>query len=138
VKLALLRPDTLADKKPILELAELLERAQPDSNGYPWFLLARGIALYRAERYDESARWLEKMRALPNPPELSATMAGLFLAMGRVKQHRPEDAKKLLAETEAELAKADAKPPESVWINRVQCHAVLPEVQKAVAEAGKK
>ena len=88
-------------------------------------------------RYDESANRLEKMRALPNLPEVSRTMAGLFLAMDRVHQKRLAEAKKLLAEAEAELAAADKRFAEGIWLNRAQCYAVLPEVRKAISDAEK-
>jgi hypothetical protein len=69
---------------------------------------------------------------------MSRTLTALFLAMDRMKQNRPDDAKKLLAQAEAELTAAEKKPAEGIWLDRAQCYAVLPEVRKAISDTEKK
>jgi WD40 repeat protein len=132
VKLGLLLPDILPDPKPAIELSELLEKAKPDQQHYHWFALSRGIALYRAGRWNESAQKLEKVCSMSKLPGLCDTMAKLFLAMDRVQQKRPDEAKTLLTEAEGEIAAAEKDPSQYPSISRAQCRAVLPEVQRVV------
>jgi WD40 repeat protein/tetratricopeptide (TPR) repeat protein len=128
----LLTPGTLPDPAPALRLAERLEKADPADPHYPWALVNRGVALYRAGRFDEAAGWLEKARALKRSPPHRVALAGLFLAMVRSKNGRPDEARKLLAEAGRLVERMAKEPWNYGWLDRVQCRAAWQEAKTTV------
>jgi tetratricopeptide (TPR) repeat protein len=133
VKSCLIARDTLPDPTPAIRLAERLEKADPAEPFYPWLLVSRGIALYRAgSAVDEAVTWLARARAVNQPPLLCAALADLFLAMARARQGRADEARQSLAEAVRFLETADREPWNHEWVNRVHCRAVLREAQEKV------
>jgi WD40 repeat protein len=128
----LLAPDVLPDPAPALRLAERLEKAGPADGHYPWALVNRGVALYRAGRFDAAAGWLEKARALKKAPPHRVALAGLFLAMVRGKQGRADEARKLLAEAGRLVERVEKEPWNYGWLDRVQCRAAWQEAKTTV------
>jgi WD40 repeat protein len=132
VESCLIAPDTLADPAPALRLAKRLETAKATDPSYPWFAVARGIALYREGRLDEAAAWIEKVRIRKPKPAFCAVHADLFLAMIRARQHQGDEARKLLDDAARALDAVDRGIWRNEWVNRVQCQAVLREARQTV------
>jgi WD40 repeat protein len=132
VKSCLIAPDTLPDPAPALRLAERLEQVRPGDANYAGLRVTRGLALYRAGRFDAAADWLARTRAGSPQPALCSALGGLFLAMARARQGRPEEARQALAEAARLLDAADREPWNHDWVNRVHCRAALQEAKRTV------
>src|SRR5262249_53011744 len=92
-KTCLLAADAVDDLQPVIRLAEQAVTATEKSAGYRWFLLARGMADYRAGEFAAAVERLGKCVA-PGAEELyrDAT-AHLFLAMAHSRLHHPNEAR---------------------------------------------
>jgi WD40 repeat protein len=132
VKSCLIDPDALPDPAPAIRLSGQLEKARPADPNYPWFAVARGIGLYRANRFEEAAEWLGRARIRKPKPVLCGALADLFLAMIHARQHQPDEARKLLADAVRALDEEEKQPDVASWVHRVHCRAALREARKTV------
>jgi WD40 repeat protein/Tfp pilus assembly protein PilF len=108
----LLAPGAVGDNKLLVELAEKAVKGQNNYN----YQNTLGVALYRAERYDEAVQALERARKLSPAPvagqrldqaaravlpgEDGTAVDWLFLAMSHHRLEHTEEAKKWLAKAE--------------------------------------
>jgi serine/threonine protein kinase len=82
----LLAPDAVSDLGPVLRLAERAVTGSEGASTYPWFLLTRGMAAYRAGQFTNAIERMNKVLSLggevwyDNSPLIAGT-ARLFLAM---------------------------------------------------------
>jgi serine/threonine protein kinase/WD40 repeat protein len=88
------------DRNKLARLFDLTVAKQPDHPARPWFLLARGLAEYRAARWTAAAGWLEKSLARPSgcpPPVYVQASARFVLAMTQQRQGQGEAVQATLA-----------------------------------------
>jgi WD40 repeat protein len=134
VKLSLLKPGTLEDIRPVLELARGQGKVDEKDPLWPWFVLAEGLTHYRAGRLDNAANCLERVRQGRGRMSDAGTVAGLVLALTRARQGKQEEGRRLLAEVDRTLV---AGGP-IAWIERVHAKALREEARAVVEGRGKK
>jgi WD40 repeat protein/tetratricopeptide (TPR) repeat protein/predicted Ser/Thr protein kinase len=132
VKTCLIDPDALPDPTPAERLAGRLAKADPAHPYTPWFLGARGLALYRAGRPAEAIPLLNRVRAA-RPHVYCAALADLVLALAYGKD-RPAVARQVLAEAEhfLDTAAKNAESYDSAWLDRLHCRTLLREAKAEV------
>ena len=112
-KAACLRPSTNAVLlAKILHIAQRAVELGKSDQGLPWFQLGLGLAEYRNGQYAEAERPLSIAEQSNQGREMQAT-ASLFRAMCLFRQGKPEEARKLFSQAEAQmppLPKDESKP----------------------------
>jgi tetratricopeptide (TPR) repeat protein len=96
-KSCLLQPDAVEDQKLVQKLAELAVTKTEKNTYYPYFMLAKGMAEYRAGNPRIAINWLRKCMKLPSisqPPYKS--LAQLFLAMSYHRLGQDKEARETL------------------------------------------
>ncbi|HEV3005826.1 MAG TPA: serine/threonine-protein kinase, partial [Pirellulales bacterium] len=95
-KLCLLVPGALTDPAPAFELAELAVDEGYQTPYEVWFYLVRGLADYRAGRFDEAQSWLQQCQAVPDT--IRGPTARLVESMALARLGRTEEARTALGE----------------------------------------
>jgi len=99
-KTCLLVPDAVGDLGPVLELADRAVTGTEQNPCYFWFLLARGMADYRAGHFVNAIDWLNKALSVNRegryPSRSLAATAHLFLAMAHHRLGRVHEARHAL------------------------------------------
>jgi tetratricopeptide (TPR) repeat protein len=105
-KCCLLLPDAVsaADFDRVQKLAERAVTGTENNGYYRFFVLARGLADYRAGRHAEAVRWLERFPLQADGIHWDATKFAV-LAMACQRLGRAEEAEAALARAQAILAK---------------------------------
>jgi WD40 repeat protein/serine/threonine protein kinase/tetratricopeptide (TPR) repeat protein len=125
----LLRPDTVSDWGPVLELAELAHRS--DAN-QPGFLETLGAVLYRAGRFREALDRLNEV--VTKQGEGSPWLTQLFLAMAHHRLGHADDAKRWLAKAVEQFEKIE-KGAASPWYYRIMWRSLREEAEALLKEA---
>jgi tetratricopeptide (TPR) repeat protein len=116
-KTCLLAPGAVRDLKPVMELAEQAVTGTEKNGCYGWFLLARGMADYRAGRFAGALTWINKCLAADSqyqPASLDAT-AWLIAAMAHHQLGRPEPAGAALDQALKMMAQQSPGDPGVDW-----------------------
>jgi tetratricopeptide (TPR) repeat protein len=92
----LVLPGVIEDSNKLAELSDRAVTKRPDNPVMAWCLLARGWADYRAGRWADGARWLEKSLA-NQPPVYVQAEAHFLLAMTHQRRGQPEAARASMA-----------------------------------------
>ncbi len=133
-KTCLLVPDAVADLAPVLRLADRAVTGTEKSSNYGYFVLAKGLAEYRAGRNAEAVNWEERLR--PGTRNHDSDVAALaVLAMAQHHLGRGEQAFAALDKAEAILAKKMADPGAGRpfgrdWDDWLRCRILLDEAGK--------
>jgi WD40 repeat protein/serine/threonine protein kinase/tetratricopeptide (TPR) repeat protein len=98
-KTGLLLPGATEDRNKLAQLINLAVTKQPDHPDMPWFLMARGLAEYRAGRWADAAGWLEKSLA-DQPPVYVQASGRILLAMTQHRRGQTEAARATLAQAQ--------------------------------------
>jgi len=85
-------PDAVRDLRPVMDMADraVAPGDKDDPSLLAWRALAKGMADYRARRFDSAARWLHKAIVQGEPSR--DTTAYFYLAMAEFKAGRGPDA----------------------------------------------
>jgi tetratricopeptide (TPR) repeat protein len=113
-KTCLLIPDAVSDLRPALQLAERAVSGTEQHHGYRWFLLAKGMADYRARKFANALDPLNKTLSLEGEPWYHSWpylkgMALLFLAMAHHRLGQADQAQKAFHQA---LEEMEQKYPE--------------------------
>jgi WD40 repeat protein/serine/threonine protein kinase len=136
-KTCLLMPDAVRDLQPVLKLADVALTGTEAHGDYRWFLLARGMADYRAGRFVEAIDRLKKVLSPSIIVNLYRdTMAHLFLAMAHQKLGKSDEARSALDRARELVAQKFPKPDgvglDDSWDDWLRCQIVLREAEKVV------
>ena len=96
-KANLLLPPPPAELPRLVALADRAVRLGADDPLFPYYLLTRGMAAYRAGAFDEATDWLGRVLGTTLPPLYKAT-ARTFLAMSAYRLGHADRARSLLDE----------------------------------------
>jgi uncharacterized protein HemY len=118
-----LGPNSVADFKPVLRLAEMTVAQSPND---PNLLNALGAVLYRAGRSEEAIKRLQDSVANSRTKQGSA-FDWLFLALAHAKLGHAEEANRCLAKA-SEFSKALRKP----WSQQLEFDILHREAEAAV------
>src|SRR5262249_38914293 len=103
-KTCLLMPGAIRDLKSVLKLADQAVTGTQKHGDYRWFLLARGMADYRADQYADAIDRMKKV-LLPGAEDLYRDpMADLFLAMAHHQRGQADESRKALDKARALMA----------------------------------
>ncbi len=133
-KTCLLVPDAVADLAPVLRLADRAVTGTEKSSNYGFFVMAKGLAEYRAGRNAEAVNWVERLtRGAGNHDSDVAALA--VLAMAQHQLGRREQACAALDKAEAIVAKKMADPGAGRpfgrdWDDWLRCRILLDEAGK--------
>jgi WD40 repeat protein/serine/threonine protein kinase len=136
-KACLLLPDAVEDQKLVQQLAERAVTNTDKHNYYPFFMLAKGFAEYRAGHPEQAIDWLRKSLKSPDISEPAySTLAQLFLAMAYHRLGRPDEAGQALAQARAAIAaerenwkRDNAAKGNADWLRAM---SVLPEAESLI------
>jgi non-specific serine/threonine protein kinase/serine/threonine-protein kinase len=112
----------------------------------PWAVTLKGLAEFRAGRFDDAAEWLEKARRLETTRPRKGRWPALFavtellLAMSNHRLGRPDEAQAAFDRAcriiEAEVAAPDSGETSTpVFENRLICHTILREARAVLPAA---
>jgi WD40 repeat protein len=132
VKLSLLGRDAFPDSARVLKLARRLDRAKPGEFAYEWLALARGLALYREQKYDGAVEWLKRGKAEKQPNALCQLTLDMVLTLARAKQGKLDEARRLLAGVEK--AWQIQQQAGWHWLELEQARFLLAEVREVVGK----
>jgi hypothetical protein len=109
-KTCLLAPDAVSDLGPVLKLADLAVTGITEQTGYyRWFVLAKGMAEYRAGHYAAAIDWLNRVSPQIDGERRDATVfAVLAMANHRLASAQGADATRLDKEARKALQHAKA------------------------------
>src|SRR5262249_49524444 len=132
-KTCLLMPGAIRDLKSVLKLADQAVTGTQKHGDYRWFLLARGMADYRADQYADAIDRMKKV-LLPGAEDLYRDpMADLFLAMAHHQRGQADESRKALDKARALMAQRFPKPDKeglgNNWDDWLRCQIVLREVE---------
>ena len=135
-KTCLLVPDAVADLAPALALADRAVTGTEKSGNYHYFVLAKGLAEYRAGRNAEAVSWEERLAPNVGGRDVDAS-AFAVLAMAQHKLGRREQAVAAFDKAEAVVAKRMADPGAGRpfgrdWDDWLRCRILLDEARKLV------
>jgi tetratricopeptide (TPR) repeat protein len=140
-KACLLAPDAVADMTPVFQLADRGVTGTEAHSAYRWFLLARGLAHYRAGEFDQA---LERLRKSVAPDRaLFINAAGLFItAMAHERLGQTTQAREALAKGREILEQEGVPTLESGelgpgWHDWLNCQILRREAESLI-EAGKR
>jgi WD40 repeat protein/formylglycine-generating enzyme required for sulfatase activity/tetratricopeptide (TPR) repeat protein/tRNA A-37 threonylcarbamoyl transferase component Bud32 len=135
-KTCLLLPDAVPDLGPVLELARRPLAGTEKDVAYPWFLICKALAEYRAGRFDAAVEGLN--HAAPNPKggSLDAT-AYVILALAEHRRGRPAEARQALVRAQVIQAQSwvrvgGGQPLSGDWDNWLRCEALRREAEALV------
>jgi tetratricopeptide (TPR) repeat protein len=111
-------------------LADLAVTKGADSPPLPWYQLARGMAAYREDKFQDAANWLQKVRDSTGSTAPCKTAALLFLAMS---QSRLEELGKARESLESARGSLKAKTPDS-WHDWLICEIALREAETVIGQ----
>src|SRR5262249_33048188 len=100
-KTCLLVPNAVPNLSPVLQLAERAVTGTEKQAIYRWFLLARGMADYRAGRFAGAVDPLRKSLSPRGQEVYLDGMAYLFLALAHHRMGQAEEARQSLAKARA-------------------------------------
>jgi serine/threonine protein kinase/Flp pilus assembly protein TadD len=133
-KTCLLVPDAVADLAPVLRLADRAVTGTEKSSNFGYFVLAKGLAEYRAGRNAEAVNWEERLS--PGARNRDTDVAALaVLAMAQHRLGRGQQALAALDKAEAIIAKKMADPGAGRplgrdWDDWMRCRILLDEAGK--------
>jgi WD40 repeat protein/serine/threonine protein kinase/tetratricopeptide (TPR) repeat protein len=134
-KIGLLLPASPEDGARLSTLAELAVMRGADSPLLPWFQFARGMADYRAGRFDEAAGVFRAV-AESDTNELLRPAVQFFQAMTEVRRGQTDSARALLGAGRKSLAQAT--PPGGdlgpAWLDVLICRIALREAEALLAQ----
>jgi serine/threonine protein kinase/WD40 repeat protein len=108
-KACLLDPDPVGDPVTLTRLADYALSKDPNN---PWFLMTKGLALYRSGNYSDSVTWLEQSRDRFNGSMW--TGVDYFLALSYFRLGQREQARQLLNRAIEELNARGVVSPSKV------------------------
>ena len=109
-KVCSLAPQAVPDFGRVEQLAERAVQGTEQHPYYRFFVLARGLTLYRAGRPAQAVEWLERFAPRADGVHWDAT-AFAVLAMARHRLDRPDEARTNLAQAKAILKQKMPDPP---------------------------
>jgi eukaryotic-like serine/threonine-protein kinase len=136
-KICLLLPDAVEDQQLVQKLAERSITNSENHQYYHSFMLAKGMAQYRAGNLEQAMDWLGKSL---NPPVFFKAqhncLVQLFLSMGYHRQDRQDEARKALRQARASIdavlehwKQENALKGDHDWL---MCMSVLREVEALI------
>jgi tetratricopeptide (TPR) repeat protein len=153
-KTCLIRPDAVSDLGPVQELADRAVTGTKENPFYPWLLLVRGMADYRAGAFENAIARLNKCLSLAGDPRYrlgqtrDPSLAGtayVFLAMAHKRlghameaRHWFDRATQVIQQVGRRTTHSPAPIP--AWSNWLRFLLVYPEAEQLVrghAEARK-
>src|SRR5262249_51372145 len=128
-------PGGLPDLGQALQLADRAVTGTEQHVGYPWFLLARGMADYRAGHFESALERLAKTLSLVGEPHSAnsrclAGTAHAFLAMAYHRLDQALEARQALARAAA--LRQQQKHPGADWHNWWRVDIVYQEAERLV------
>jgi tetratricopeptide (TPR) repeat protein/serine/threonine protein kinase len=132
----LLAPDSLADAERAVQLADRAVHAAENHREYPWFLLTRGLAEYRAGRPAEAVEWLKRRSLKSEDGRLDASAAAI-LAMAQHRLGQADAARAALGHAQAVLAQqmpdpARGRPFGDDWIGWAKAQILCREAEQLI------
>jgi WD40 repeat protein/serine/threonine protein kinase/Flp pilus assembly protein TadD len=140
-KSCLIGPEEVADVGRLVKLSERVVAGAKGSDIYHWFLQTRGMAEYRAGRFQTAVEWLEKSsQRCPKTMEGNQCKAltNLFLAMAyaRLEPAARDKARKALDQAleivGRDMPKAGSADFGSAWYDWLHIQIVRPEAEEVV------
>jgi tetratricopeptide (TPR) repeat protein len=133
-KACLIVANTAADTEQLVRLIQQALTGTEKESGYPWFLLSRGIAEYRADRPRQAIDSIQAgQRQIQNPPPVYLALGQLFVSLAYHQLHEAAEARAALCEAtrimDEQLPKEDSPDLGDSWLNWVFCQAVRREAQ---------
>jgi tetratricopeptide (TPR) repeat protein len=105
------------DQKKLPALADLAVSTQANEKPTEWASVVRGLAEYRAGRFEQAAAWLDKIPPSSKYPALMASL-GFVLAMTQQRAGREEAARASLEKARQIVsARLPVKSPGKNWAN---------------------
>jgi WD40 repeat protein/serine/threonine protein kinase/predicted Zn-dependent protease len=136
-KTCLLVPDAVADLAPVVDLVGRATTGREQHGDYPWFLLCRGLADYRAGRFADAVDRLDRCLAAGGRAPYRDVLAHLVLAMAHHKQGHADDARKALEKARALVDQGLPKPDKeglgSDWHDWLHCRILQREAEALVS-----
>jgi WD40 repeat protein len=141
VKACLLIPDGLTDLAPVVRLADRAITGTEKNVLYKYFLLARGLAHYRAGEFEKAVQRLEKCVTPNSPTILCDGPAYLVLAMAYHQLRQTSEAAQSLEKARETLATWPtinaSDLGEQRWHDVVMIHILRREAEALVAQSDK-
>jgi WD40 repeat protein/serine/threonine protein kinase/Tfp pilus assembly protein PilF len=139
-KACLIVPGPHADLNELVRLTEQALAGTEKEWGYPFFLLARGIAECRAGRPRPAIDWIGKARpGFKTAPPVFEALSQLFLAVAYHQLNEGDKARAALGEAtrimDQQLPKEESGDLEGTWFDWVFCQAVRREAQALIDNA---
>jgi tetratricopeptide (TPR) repeat protein len=135
-KTCLLVPNAVDDLQPVLKLAEQVVTGTEQHGDYRWFLLARGMADYRAGRVADAIDRLQKVLSPGSEALYRDTTAHLFLAMAHHQLGQADEARQALDEARTlirqKFPKPDGEGLGTDWDEWLRCQIVLREAEQLI------
>ncbi|HUG92778.1 MAG TPA: tetratricopeptide repeat protein, partial [Planctomycetaceae bacterium] len=134
-KNCLVLPDAMEDPAVVLRLADRAMTDTEHTDLYPHFQSIKGIAEYRAGRFEQALPWLQKgFTGLKNPP--CRAMTQLFLSMAYHKLDRHDEARLAFEAARAFIEKQLPGPDDGDlglgWHDWIRCQTVLEEAEALI------
>jgi WD40 repeat protein/serine/threonine protein kinase/tetratricopeptide (TPR) repeat protein len=132
----LLTPDLADETKRVMRLADRSVSGTEGRSEYGWFLQTKGMAEYRAGRYEQAVDWLRKSQPrLPNLPA-GKSVTSFFLALAYHRLGRADEARATLAQAlqlvEQEFGTVDNTSVSGYWPTWFVCQIVRREAEALI------
>ncbi|HXG09371.1 MAG TPA: tetratricopeptide repeat protein, partial [Gemmataceae bacterium] len=131
-----LDPDAVGDPEGVVRLADRAVTTGKKHRHYPYFLLVRGLAEYRAGRPAAAADWLQRLSPQAKPQQFAHLDAMTFAALALVHHRLGRDAEARAAAATARAIVADKMPDPGKgqpfgddWIEWLHCQHLCREAE---------
>jgi tetratricopeptide (TPR) repeat protein len=135
-KTCCLTPGAVADYTLARQLADRSVTGTEKHGDYPWFLIARGMAEYRAGKFADAINWLRKSLSPDSEIPVRDGLAYLFLAMAHHRLGQSDDASQAMDRAlmmEEKLPKPGGADLGYDWL---RFHLVRREVEALLSRVG--
>jgi tetratricopeptide (TPR) repeat protein len=127
-KVILLGPDQDEPDPAVLELARRAMAKEAGHPSSPWIRLAKAIADYRADRFDDSRAILEQLLKEPEDPERYAS-AKYLLAMIQWREEKQDEARTSFAQARQYQDEHPVRGYAGSWLGRAMVEFVCREAE---------
>jgi WD40 repeat protein/serine/threonine protein kinase/tetratricopeptide (TPR) repeat protein len=132
----LLTPDLADEAKRVMQLADRTVSGTEAHSEYGLFLQTKGLAEYRAGRYEQAVDWLRKSQPHLGDRICGKSVTTFFLAMAYYQLGRADEARAALAQAhkwvEQDLGTLDTIVVSGAWHARFICQIVSREAEALI------